>query len=202
MLPNGDPAVIFDRAITVLLADLERAKLAVTDQPKASRPSNSRSRHIPAAVKRAVWARDTGHCAFVGAQGRCAETGLLEYHHVVPYAAGGQAQIDQIELRCRAHNQYESRLWFGPEQPWMVREAGVMWPDATGSGPSWPASTAVGLDGAFAPLLQWVPDDCGMVTGRGKKLRERARWAPRRERERLAPAGTRYDVRHAPEHNP
>ena len=27
-IPNGDPAAIFDRALTVLLADLERARLA------------------------------------------------------------------------------------------------------------------------------------------------------------------------------
>ena len=31
-IPNGDPAAIFDRALTLLLADLERAKLAATDQ--------------------------------------------------------------------------------------------------------------------------------------------------------------------------
>ena len=30
VIPNGDPAAIFDRALTLLLAELERAKLAAT----------------------------------------------------------------------------------------------------------------------------------------------------------------------------
>jgi hypothetical protein len=63
--------------------------------PSAPRPtapaSSRRSRYIPAAVKRAVWARDQGRCAFVGTTGRCGETGFLEFHHRVPYAEGGQA---------------------------------------------------------------------------------------------------------------
>ena len=37
-IPNGDPAAIFDRALSLLLADLERAKLAATARPRAARP--------------------------------------------------------------------------------------------------------------------------------------------------------------------
>jgi hypothetical protein len=47
-IPNGDPALIFDRALTVLLADLEHAKIAATARPRAGRPPASGSRHIPA----------------------------------------------------------------------------------------------------------------------------------------------------------
>jgi HNH endonuclease len=64
-------------------------------------------------VRRAVWTRDAGRCAFIGTQGRCAETGCLEFHHVKPYADGGPATVDNIELRCRAHNAYEAELFFG-----------------------------------------------------------------------------------------
>ncbi|HSL20539.1 MAG TPA: HNH endonuclease [Vicinamibacterales bacterium] len=71
------------------------------------------SRRIPAAVRREVWARDGGRCAFVGRQGRCTETGFLEFHHVAPYARGGEARPDNIALRCRAHNAYEAELDFG-----------------------------------------------------------------------------------------
>ena len=72
------------------------------------------SRHIPAAVKRSVWKRDQGQCAFVGRNGqRCTERGRLEFHHVHAYALGGPATIDNIALRCRAHNAHESRLLFG-----------------------------------------------------------------------------------------
>ena len=87
--------------------------------PRACTPGAARSRHIPAAVRRDVWRRDAGRCAFVGAEGRCGETAFLEFHHVEPYAAGGEASVENIELRCRAHNLYEARLFFGAD---VVRE--------------------------------------------------------------------------------
>jgi hypothetical protein len=59
-IPSGDPAAIVDRALTLLLADLEKTKLAATERPRAARASSPGSRHIPAAVKREVWARDGG----------------------------------------------------------------------------------------------------------------------------------------------
>lgn len=99
VVPDGDPAVIFDRALTLLVAELERRKTAATDRPRPAQAAKTRSRHIPAAVKRAVWQRDGGRCAFAGKQGRCPETGFLEYHHVVPFAAGGEASADNVELR-------------------------------------------------------------------------------------------------------
>jgi hypothetical protein len=113
-IPSGDPASILNRALTLLLGQLERRKVAATDAPRAPRELTPGSRHIPAAVRRAVWARDGGQCAFVGAAGRCTERGSLEFHHVAPYAAGCDARIETIALRCRAHNQYEAVLDFGP----------------------------------------------------------------------------------------
>jgi len=121
---NGDPAVVFDRALTLLLGELERQKLAATDRPRATRSTKTGSRHIPSSVKREVWARDGGQCAFRGENRRCDETGFLEYHHVVPYADGGEAVATNIELRCRPHNACESERLFGPWTPTPVRELG------------------------------------------------------------------------------
>jgi hypothetical protein len=45
---------------------------------------------------------------------RCSATAFLEFHHVKPYAAGGVATADNIELRCRGHNAYEAELFYGP----------------------------------------------------------------------------------------
>ena len=115
-IPTGDPAAIVDRALAVLLEHLERTKLSATVHPRAGHATMVRSRHIPAAVRRAVWARDESRCAFVGANGRCTERGFLEFHHIVPYAAGGEATIETIALRCRAHNQYEAEQDFGFER--------------------------------------------------------------------------------------
>ncbi len=114
-VPNGDVGVVFERALTLLVADLERTKLAAATKPRPERSASSRSRHIPAAVKRQVWRRDEGRCAFVGTQGRCAERGLLEFHHVIPYADGGGATAENLQLRCAAHNAYEAVLWSGAD---------------------------------------------------------------------------------------
>jgi hypothetical protein len=83
-ISNGDPSAIFDRALTVLLSELERTKLAAAKRPRTTSAASTVSRHIPAAVKRAVWTRDGGRCAFVGNNDRCTETGFLEFHHIVP----------------------------------------------------------------------------------------------------------------------
>jgi len=114
-VPSGDPAEIFDRALTLLLQDLERRRCAAVTSPRAARGAAGGSRHIPASVKREVWRRDDGHCAYTGRDGRCTERSFLEYHHVQPYAAGGAATAANIELRCRAHNVYEASLLFGLE---------------------------------------------------------------------------------------
>jgi hypothetical protein len=123
-VPSGDAAEIFDRAVTLLVDQLERQRFAQTERARAAKPSPGPSRHIPAAVRRAVWRRDGGCCAFVGTEGRCGERAFLELHHVEPYAVGGVATVENIELRCRAHNAYEARLFFEPD---VVREARAWW---------------------------------------------------------------------------
>jgi len=110
VIPNGDPAAIIERALTVLVDQLERTKLAQVKKPAAPRRLDEKSRHVPASVKRAVWKGDRGRCAFVGTLGRCAETGFLEFHHVTPYADGGPTTVENLSLRCRAHNAYEVQL--------------------------------------------------------------------------------------------
>jgi hypothetical protein len=40
---------------------------------------------------------------------------------VRPYADGGETTVENIELRCRAHNAYEAEQYFGP--PLVVRDA-------------------------------------------------------------------------------
>jgi hypothetical protein len=88
-IPTGDPAAIFERALTMLLDDLEKRKLAAASRPRAGRPAAVDSRHVPASVRCEVWARGEGRCVFVGSNGRCPERGFLELHHVVPFAVGG-----------------------------------------------------------------------------------------------------------------
>jgi hypothetical protein len=126
-IPSGDAAEIFDRALTLLLQDAERRRCGATSTPRQPLPARDGSRHIPAAVKREVWRRDEGRCAFVGRNGRCTEQGFLEYHHMRPYAAGGTATPANIELRCRAHNVYEAALFFGTGTVDFVREVAPLY---------------------------------------------------------------------------
>jgi hypothetical protein len=115
-VPNGDAAEIFDRALAVLVRELEKQKFAATERPRAiPRSRDDASRDVPAAVKRAVWLRDGGQCAFAGNGGhRCEARGFLELHHLSPYITSGEATVENIALRCRAHNQCESGLFFAP----------------------------------------------------------------------------------------
>jgi hypothetical protein len=116
-IPDGDPGAIVDRALTLLLRQAERDKLGAAARPRTLRPRDDRAsaegRCVPASVRREVWARDLGRCAFEGSEGRCRETGGLEFHHVIPFACGGPTTVDNLQLRCRAHNAFEAKEAFG-----------------------------------------------------------------------------------------
>lgn len=118
VIPNGDPAAIVARSLDLLLEDLRRRKTAQVNRPRAGKDASPRGRHIPAYVRRKVWERDRGRCAFVSTEGvRCDADGFVEYHHVKPYARGGKATAGNIELRCRAHNAHEAELVYGRAGP-------------------------------------------------------------------------------------
>jgi hypothetical protein len=114
-IPRGDVATIIDRALDALLQQAARQKHAATDSPRPGRGTARASRAIPAAVEREVWGRDDGRCAFVGTNGRrCDERKLIEFHHRKPWIGGGPPTVDNIALRCRAHNSHEASRYFGP----------------------------------------------------------------------------------------
>ncbi len=117
-VPTGDLAQVFDRALDALISQLEVRRLGVSTRELRREGSGSEggapSRYIPAAVRRAAWERDGGRCTFVSITGgRCRCRIFLEFDHVEPFARGGKATLDNIRLRCRAHNQYEAERAFG-----------------------------------------------------------------------------------------
>lgn len=139
-IPKGDLAAIFERAVHALLADVEKKKTGAVERPRTPRPGNTASRHLPAHIKRAVWKRDGGACVFTAPDGRrCGETGRVEYHHVVPYAAGGKTTAENLELRCCAHNRYEAEQYFGKGVMSLFRESPPPY------APSYPLSACEGL---------------------------------------------------------
>src|SRR5207253_7554168 len=96
-IPDGDPAEIIDRALALLVRETEKKQLATTERPRTSRGVAPGSRDIPAAVKRQVWKRDGGRCAFVAVNGqRCEAKSPLQFHHVDPHGAGGKPSVSNV----------------------------------------------------------------------------------------------------------
>ncbi|HET7746245.1 MAG TPA: hypothetical protein VFM29_03025 [Vicinamibacteria bacterium] len=123
-IPSGDPGLIFDQALDLLLEKVEKAKLGKAtrrrrpairfETDEKSKENGTSGRAIPDAIKWAVSQRDGERCAFVALDGtRCGERSFLEFHHDPPFAHTRRHRVEEISLRCRRHNQYEARLVFG-----------------------------------------------------------------------------------------
>jgi len=121
----GDVAEAPKRALKLAVGTLQKRKFAATVTPRPSRVSTN-GRYIPATVRRAVHERDGDRCTFVGTSGhRCEERAQLEYDHVEAFARGGAATVENIRLRCRAHNQFTAERTFGAEFMGRRRREGV-----------------------------------------------------------------------------
>ena len=138
---SADEAAVIDRALTVLVEQLEKVKYGRTDRPRPASACHPGSLYVPAPLRRAVSGRDGDRCAFIGPEGRCSETAGLQYHHRIPFADGGPTTIDNLELRCPAHNAYEAERWFGPL---FVRESGAAWGELGLDQVPLPANAVVG----------------------------------------------------------
>jgi hypothetical protein len=111
-VPNVTLHDIHLRALRTLVAELTKKKYGATEE-RSPRP---RRRPVPATVRRAVAERDGKRCTYVDATGkRCAETHRLEFHHLEPFATGGEETISNLTLRCAAHNALAAEEDFGRE---------------------------------------------------------------------------------------
>ena len=91
-------------------ARLERRR-GVPQRPAAA---PDRSRHIPAATRDAIFARDKGRCTYIGRTGkRCDATHNLQIDHVVPYARCGANTVDNLRVLCAKHNKLEAERVYG-----------------------------------------------------------------------------------------
>ena len=114
-IPDGDLAAILRAAVKLLVADVKKERFGVGRTPRSQpQASDTASRHIPAAIKRAVYERDAGRCAFIDDRGnRCAETGALEFDHIGGFARTHLHDVAAIRLLCRAHNQHAAEKMYG-----------------------------------------------------------------------------------------
>jgi hypothetical protein len=103
-----------ERASPPASAPARMATPATRQAPARDEPEAARSRHVPAAIRRAVWLRDAHQCTFVDSNGRrCRERAGLEIHHEHAYALGGSATLENLRLVCRAHNALYAERDFG-----------------------------------------------------------------------------------------
>ena len=116
-VPGGDLAAVIEAAVSEKIERLKARRLAATPRPRttlARSDTRPGPRHVPAAVKRAVRARDGDRCAYVDPQGRrCGEWRGLQFHHRHPHGYGGDRSADNIALRCGGHNRYEAERDYG-----------------------------------------------------------------------------------------
>jgi RuvA, C-terminal domain len=112
-IPNGDLALLFERALDALL-QVEVTRRLGAGRQRQHRVTRPGSRHVPREVARAVWERDGFQCTFTDAQGRrCTERRFITLEHREPFARGGPASADNLCLLCSPHNAERAREEFG-----------------------------------------------------------------------------------------
>jgi 5-methylcytosine-specific restriction endonuclease McrA len=127
--PGADLAAVIEDAVTEKLERLEARRFGLTKAPRkslaqapaqarrkslAQAPTKPVSRHVPTAVRRAVYERDGGRCRFVDEQGRrCTARHGLEFHHRHPVALGGDHSPQGMALACKAHNLLLAEVDYG-----------------------------------------------------------------------------------------
>jgi 5-methylcytosine-specific restriction endonuclease McrA len=127
-VPDGDMGTIVEKALDLLIEQVKKERFATGRKGREASSTNEASatdapsegtgaqpsRHIPDAIKRKVFERDGGRCAFVDQRGRrCSETGALEFDHLDGFARTGLHPVDRIRLLCRAHNQHAAETMYG-----------------------------------------------------------------------------------------
>jgi hypothetical protein len=117
-VPDGDLARILEAIVTEALDRREARRFAKVKTPRKTLAHTdtaaSPSRYLPAPVRRTSQASDDGRCRFVGAGGRrCGSYRRVEFHHVVPWARGGDRSPGNIRLMCRTHNAYLAAKDYG-----------------------------------------------------------------------------------------
>ncbi len=117
-VPRGDLAAVLHEAIRCGIEKHGKRKGAVKPSRKVA--SKASPRKDPAAilaeVRRQVWERDGGRCAWTGPDGRrCGSRWKLEVDHVRPPSRGGTSAPDGLRLACRAHNLLYAEQVYGRE---------------------------------------------------------------------------------------
>jgi hypothetical protein len=139
--PKGDLSIVLERAVDLLVAQLETTKQGRTKHPRKERPirngasieeesrpadqqaicnedvtTKSRPNRAPIsrATRREVVERNGWRCSFVAEDGRwCDARAFVEFDHETPKGLGGTSQPENLRLLCRAHNRLAAERIYG-----------------------------------------------------------------------------------------
>ncbi len=111
--PDRGLEAVLHEAVRLAL-DVVRKRRRGAGKATSTEPPPPDKRYIPAAIRHAVWKRDGGRCAFVGPDGRrCNSRYQVQAHHRDPFGRKGPTTIDNVSLRCSAHNLHEAERDYG-----------------------------------------------------------------------------------------
>ncbi len=119
-VPRGDLAAVLREAVRCGIEKHGKRKGAVPPvrkrSPSPAAPKSQDPRAIPMEVRREVWKRDGGRCTWMAPDGRrCGSRWQLELDHITPRLFGGGATVDNLRLRCKAHNLLYAEQVYGRE---------------------------------------------------------------------------------------
>jgi hypothetical protein len=113
---DGAIARVFECALDALIAQTKKERFGIGREERngSLEAKQTRSRHIPEAIKRAVFERDGGRCTFKDHRGRrCTEKGTLQFDHIDGFALTHKHDPARIRLLCAAHNLHEANKLYG-----------------------------------------------------------------------------------------
>ena len=119
MGPNSSLQSLSDD--TLLESTLQEVKkernstLKVIEITPPADPIPTFSSYVPKGIKREVWRRNQGQCAYQDPRTgrRCSATSYLQYDHIIPFAMGGPTIIENLRLLCANHNRLRGMDQFG-----------------------------------------------------------------------------------------
>ncbi|ABS27271.1 HNH endonuclease [Anaeromyxobacter sp. Fw109-5] len=153
-IPDGDLAAVLREAIRCAIEKHGKRKGAVAPQlqrqrkadrdPRPSAEPAAPTSTIPAIVRREVWKRDGGRCAWVAPDGRrCNSRWQLELDHIHPQALGGLSTLENLRVACRSHNLLHAEQTYGREHMDRFRRESAS--ERTGYAGAAPAAIQQGL---------------------------------------------------------
>lgn len=117
---------LVERRFLVDAGDAAPAEHGATLAQRVAKSNGFGSRHIPDAVKRAVWARDGGKCC------QCGSSENVEFDHKTPVSKGGTSDEGNIQLLCRPCNRRKRTQDAAPAEQVATQDRGRRSPEKEG----------------------------------------------------------------------